>query len=66
MPSTSDKRLSADILRRAGIPNLLRLVKLIRDAISSLQLDLSGLTVLTEAASGPYMVTPEVDSRKNP
>jgi hypothetical protein len=53
MPSTSDKRLAADTLRRADISNPLRLMKLIRDAISSFQLYLSGLTVLTEAASGP-------------
>ena len=36
--------------------------KLIRDAITFLQLDLSGLTVLTEAASGLYVVTPVIAS----
>jgi hypothetical protein len=46
------------ILRAAGIANLARLVALIHAAIDFLALDLSGLTVLTEAASGPYVVTP--------
>lgn len=36
------------------------LSKLIRETIASLGLDLSGLTVLTEAASGPYAVTPVI------
>jgi hypothetical protein len=35
-----------------------RLVRLMSAAIDRCQLDLSGLTVLTEAASGPYVVTP--------
>lgn len=46
------------ILRSAGIQNPLRLKRLIRETIDFLKLDLSGLTVLTEAASGPYVVTP--------
>lgn len=49
---------SISILRQAGIQNPLRLEKLIRDTIDFLKLDLSGLTILTEAASGPYVVTP--------
>jgi hypothetical protein len=48
------------ILHRAGIFNPLRLVKLIKKIIGFLDLDLSGLTVLTEAASGPYVVTPVI------
>jgi hypothetical protein len=44
--------------RRDRIANPARLVRLIRDTISFLELDLSGLTVLTEAASGPFVVTP--------
>jgi hypothetical protein len=35
-----------------------RVVKLIRNAISTLKLDLTGLTVLTEGASGWYVLTP--------
>ena len=35
-----------------------RLVRLVRDAVNRCALDLSGLTVLTEAATGPYVVTP--------
>lgn len=48
------------ILQQAGIANPLRLSKLIRDAIAFFNLDLSGLTVLTEAASAPYVVTPAI------
>jgi hypothetical protein len=43
--------------RRPGL-NQRRLASLIRQAVSRLALDLSGLTVLTEAASGTYVVTP--------
>ena len=35
-----------------------RLIHLIRDSIIRCHLDLSGFTILTEAASGPYAVTP--------
>lgn len=38
--------------------NLYRLVELMQDACARCRLDLSGATVLTEAASGSYMVTP--------
>jgi len=48
------------ILRAAGVANPARLVALIRATIDFLALDLSGLTVLTEAASGPYVVTPVI------
>lgn len=51
---------AAETLRRGGIANPSRLAKLIRDAIAFLRLDLSGLTVLTEAASGPFVVTPVI------
>jgi hypothetical protein len=44
----------------AEIPNLARTAQLIKQAVSKLELDLSGLTVLTEAASGPYAVTPVI------
>ena len=60
--SIDNKKRAAELLHRAGIPNPWRLVTLIRDAITSLQLDLSGLTVLTEAASGLYVVTPVIAS----
>ncbi|MBW2568671.1 MAG: hypothetical protein JRD93_02890 [Deltaproteobacteria bacterium] len=53
---------AAKVLRQAGIVNPTRLVKLIQDAIAFFQLDLSGQTVLTEAASGPYVVTPIIAS----
>lgn len=49
-------------LRQSGIINPLRLVRLINEAISFLKLDLTGFTVLTEAASGPYVVTPVIAS----
>ncbi|RKU34441.1 hypothetical protein C6496_20105 [Candidatus Poribacteria bacterium] len=38
--------------------NIKRIEKLISDAIDAYDLDLSGLTVFTEAASGNYVVTP--------
>ena len=44
----------------AETPNLARTAQLIKQAVSKLELDLSGLTVLTEAASGPYVVTPVI------
>jgi len=59
----SDKKLQAvKVLQRAGITNPLRLLPLIKRQISFLQLDLSELTILTEAASGPYVVTPVIAS----
>jgi hypothetical protein len=56
----SGRLKAVDILRQAGIANPVRLVDLIRRTINFLELDLSGLTVLTEAASGPYAVTPVI------
>ena len=53
---------AADALRKAGIANPFRLAKIIKESIAFLRLDLSGLTVLTEAASGPYVVTPIIAS----
>ena len=38
--------------------NIKRIEKLINDAIDTYDIDLSGLTVFTEAASGNYVVTP--------
>jgi hypothetical protein len=55
---TDSEFQAAITLRRAGMANPARLMRLIRDSITFLGLDLSGLTVLTEAASGPYVVTP--------
>src|SRR5262245_22111919 len=40
--------------------NNARLVRLIRAAIDRCELDLNGATVLTEAASGAYVVTPVI------
>src|SRR5690349_15533376 len=37
-----------------------RLVRLMHEAVSRCELDLAGLTVLTEAASGAYVVTPVI------
>jgi hypothetical protein len=48
------------VLRQAGIVNPPRLVKLIEKTIEFFGLNLSGLTVLTEAASGAYVVTPVI------
>jgi hypothetical protein len=45
--------------RRPGLDRR-RLTDLMRAAIDRCQLDLSGLTVLTEAASGAYIVTPVI------
>ncbi len=62
MTSTNVNIHAVEILRQAGIVNPARLVKLIRDAVAFFQLELSGHTVLTEAASGPYVVTPIIAS----
>ncbi len=47
-------------MKPAGQPGLnpARLIRLVTDAIGRTRLDLSGLAVLTEAASGAYAVTP--------
>ena len=42
---------------RPGL-NPRRLIRLMEQSIDACRLDLSGLVVLTEAATGPYMVTP--------
>lgn len=54
------KYKAIETLRKGGIANPTRLVKLIQDAIAFLQLDLSGVIVLTEAASGSYAATPVI------
>lgn len=54
--------LYGDARMTAEIPNLARNAQLIKQAVLKLELDLSGLTVLTEAASGPYAVTPVIAS----
>lgn len=59
IPKRSTAMIEAtELLRQAGVLNPPRLVNLIRDTISFLELDLTGMIVLTEAASGPYVVTP--------
>ena len=50
-------------LEKRGIVNPLRTVSVIDRMIDSLQLDLKGLTVLTEAASGAYAWTPLIAAR---
>lgn len=51
---------SISILEKNGILNPYRIPELITNVIDFLKLDLTGLTVLTEAASGPYVVTPVI------
>jgi hypothetical protein len=58
MTYSGEMRQAVQTLRQAGIGNAIRLVTLIEQTIAFLELDLSGFTVLTEAASGPYVVTP--------
>jgi hypothetical protein len=62
MSISDEKQQALDVLNRAGISNPLRLLSLIQRQISFLQLDLSGLTILTEAASNSYVVTPIIAS----
>ena len=57
----ADRVLRAiEILKKAGIANPLRLAQLIRTTIEQLMLDLSDLAIMTEAASGPFVVTPVI------
>ncbi len=62
MPLSEVKKQAVRILQQAGVLNPYRLLSLIRKQISFLQLNLSGLTILTEAASGAYVVTPIIAS----
>jgi hypothetical protein len=62
MTYTDVKHSALETLRQGGIVNPSRLLRLIQDAIAFFELDLSDLTVLTEAASGAYVVTPVVAS----
>lgn len=52
--------LDIDCRHNAGVVNPKRWVRLMHDTIDLLELDLSGLTVLTEAASHLYAVTPVI------
>jgi hypothetical protein len=54
-----------EILHRARIDNPIRLKRLIIETIKHLELNLSGLSILTEAASGPYVVTPIIAALAN-
>ena len=47
-------------MRQAGTANPARMAALVRAAAARLELNLSGLCVLTEAASGPFVVTPVI------
>jgi hypothetical protein len=60
MPNSTDRQDPIRTLREAGILNPKRVIILIRRTIEQVQLDLSGLTVLTEAASGAYVCTPVI------
>jgi hypothetical protein len=55
-----DRQDAVRRLREGGILNPERFVSLIQNTIELLNLDLSGLTVLTEAASGAYVCTPVI------
>lgn len=50
--------VAAEVFRLNRIHHPARIGRLIRDAVKSLELNLAGRTVLTEAASGAYVVTP--------
>ena len=61
MPMLSTRALDpASLLAASGLANPARIVSTIRDTISLLELELDGLSVLTEAASGPFVVTPVI------
>lgn len=47
------------------IDNYFRVKRLIESAISDFSLDLKGISVLTEAASGPFVVTPLIAALSN-
>lgn len=51
-------KAAAEILRDGGVRHPARLVAMIEDTIGRLALDLTSIRVLTEAATGPYVVTP--------
>jgi len=59
---SQEKERAIKLLRDGGIANPMRMVRLIREVVLYLQLDLSGLVVLTEAASASYAVTPIIAS----
>jgi len=54
-----------EIGRRIGIKSLGRAKRLVKEFLGQLKLDLSGLTVLTEAASGNYVYTPLIAAMAN-
>lgn len=56
---------SSSIVTGNRIDNPYRILELISNVIDFLKLDLTGLTVLTEAASGPYVVTPIIALMSN-
>lgn len=58
-------QMARSVLRAAGICNPSRLVNLIERTITTLHLDLRGFTIVTEAASGPYVVTPVIAALAN-
>lgn len=61
----SSDQMAQSVLRAAGIRNPSRLVNLIEHTITTLHLDLRGFTIVTEAASGPYVVTPIIAALAN-
>lgn len=63
MPANIAKDRNLQTLKKAGIINVRRVATLIDKTIAHFKLDLSGLTILTEAASGPYVVTPIIAAR---
>jgi hypothetical protein len=57
---TTELRGHVETLHSAGIRNPLRMARLMAETVDRFRLNLSGLTVVTEAASGLFSVTPVV------
>src|SRR4051794_21528290 len=54
----TDRAAASRVLSEAGIGNPARIAALAQAAVQKLDLDLCGAVVVTEAASGPFVVTP--------
>lgn len=55
----------AEIRQKTGIRYPARSIRLVKESIGQLELDLSGLVVLTEAASGDHVFTPLIAAMAN-
>ena len=58
-------QIEREILEKTGVKSPSRAKKLVKKFIADLKLDLSGLIVLTEAASGNYIFTPLIAAVAN-